>query len=177
MKRNHLIALFGVVVASILFSACKKEEPPQIPVDPTPPNAIVGNWISVRTNVAPFFRQQPLNADSVWARFTVENTYQLKIYDAQGVETANLGGTWSATASGYSKIYNVVLSQTQPDTRRLEGIFEVYTASPDSMKLEFLQTAPELPNFNGPNAQAGFGSSTGPGFQPGTATHRFRRLP
>lgn len=175
MQKNNFFVLLGFLTLCLVISACKKEEP-NVPVDPTPPNAVVGTWISVRTNIAPFFRQQPLNADSIWMSFTAENAYQMKVYNPQGVETANLVGTWSASPSGINKIHNVVLSQNQPDTRRLEGIFEVYAASPDSMKLEALQTAPELPNFNGPTAQGGFGSSTGPGFQSGTATHRFRRV-
>ncbi len=174
MKKASFSLLMLAFALVVSVSSCSKDDDTPTPVTPEV-NPIVGTWASVGADIAFLLRFPPVNADSIWAKFNANNTYEVKSYDTAGT-ALTFSGTWSANKSSVNSIYTITLNQTTPSAVTSEGIFEVYAASPDSMKYEVLQTNPTLTGFTGPTPATGFGSTAGPGLQPGWNLQRYKRL-
>ena len=104
--------------------------------------------------------------DSLFVEFNMDQTYTVTSY-INGIAYV-LEGTYIQEESGTGNIWNITLNQTemngQPSEVTSQGIFEVYTASPDSMWYEVAQTNPEISGVTPPTAEAGFGSTSGGAF-------------
>jgi len=160
----RLLVVFGT-------QSCKKEDP-IVPEPPAPINPIVGQWKSVGADVA-FLLSFAAQIDSIHADFKANNTYTVAARDTSGT-ILNYAGTYTATKSTSGNIYDVVINQSAPDERTSRGIYETYTASPDSMKYEVVQEVPSIPGFTPPTASGGFGSTVG--VSNGWNVQRFRRI-
>jgi hypothetical protein len=162
-----LVIAFGVV-------SCKKDDTPD--PDPNPQqNPLVGNWRSQGADVAPllgvFF-----SIDSIGAIFRTDNTYAVVARDTSGA-LINYLGTYTVQASGTADIFNITLNQSQPTEVISQGIYRVWSAAPDSMYYEVIQTTPSLPGtWEAPTASAGFGSTAGPNLPAGWNLQKFRRV-
>jgi hypothetical protein len=175
MKKTTF-SLFILAMAMVVsFSSCTKDDDTTTPVPTTPANPIIGTWKSVGADIAFLLKFPPVNSDSLWASFSANNTYQVKSFDTAGT-ALTFSGTWTANKSSVGNIYTITLNQSTPSAVTSEGIFEVSTASPDSMYYEVLQTNPTLTGFTGPTPATGFGTTAGPGLQPGWNLQKFRRL-
>ncbi len=175
MKKTTF-SLFILAMAMVFtFTACEKDDDTTTPTPTPAANPIVGNWKSVGADIAFLLRFPPVNSDSIWASFSANNTYEVKSFDTAGTALV-FSGTWTATKSNVGNIYTITLNQSSPSAVTSEGIFEVYTASPDSMYYEVLQTNPTLTGFTGPTPATGFGTTAGPGLQPGWNLQKFRKL-
>jgi hypothetical protein len=116
--------------------------------------AIVGDWLSDGANVAPLLAGAPFNWTTITANFDGSGSYTVLGTDKSGKQTT-FAGTWSATQSEVSAIWNIVVNQSAPSTTTAEGIYQVDGAT---MKYEVVQTQPTnglLP----PTAAQGFGST------------------
>jgi hypothetical protein len=118
---------------------------------------IVGNWVSEGSDVAPLLVS--LGISKIEAQFNDDNTYTVLSYDAAMASTT-LSGTWVAEKSDVDNIYTLTVNQTAPTALTSEGIFEVYSASPDSMYYEIVQTEPAI-GATPPTPADGFGSTNG----------------
>lgn len=174
MKKNPLYLLLMLVALAASVSSCTEDEE-TTPTPTTPVNPIIGTWKSVGTDIAFLLRFPPVNSDSIWAKFSANNTYEVKSFDTAGT-ALTFAGTWTATKSSVRNVYTITLNQSAPSAVTSEGIFEVYAASPDSLYYEVLQTNPSLPGFTGPTPATGFGTTAGPGLQAGWNLQKFRRL-
>jgi len=175
MKKTTF-SLFILAMAMVFsFTSCEKDDDTTTPTPTPAANPLIGTWKSVGSDIAFLLRFPPVNSDSLWASFSANNTYQVKSFDTAGT-ALTFSGTWSATKSSVRNVYTITLNQSAPSAVTSEGIFEVYAAGTDSMYYEVLQTNPTLTGFTGPTPASGFGTTAGPGLQPGWNLQKYRRL-
>jgi len=92
MKKNPLYLLLMLVALAVGVSSCAEDED-TTPTPTTPVNPIVGTWKSVGTDIAFLLRFPPVNSDSIWAKFSANNTYEVKSFDTAGT-ALTFTGTW-----------------------------------------------------------------------------------
>ncbi len=157
--KNSKFLIFGALCLGLTFTACNDDDSEDEVVPPAPTTVIAGTWVAY--DVSPLLAGVGITA--ITSTFGGDNTYTvIATSDAANTEFA---GTYAvsdeANADG---IYNITLNQTTPSTLTSEGIFKIYTASPDSMWYEVAQTNPALTGVTPPTADAGFGSTSGGAF-------------
>ncbi len=124
-------------------------------------NPIVGTWEAYDVSGV----LANLGITGITAEFNGDQTYVV-VSSAGGAE-ANFEGTYTVSEDPVNGIYSIELNQSVPNTLTSEGIFQVYSAMPDSMWYEVAQTDPAITGVTAPTVAAGFGSTSGGAF--GTA--------
>ena len=112
----------------------------------------VGTWLSAGTDVAPILAIYFLN-DSIRVEFKDDNTLTL--------DTHTVGGAWVASQATYliTKSAESTIHQfkaTYPAFEQ-EGIVEVTDGDPDVLRLEAVQTVPDIGAIP-PTVAGGFGN-------------------
>ena len=114
-------------------------------------DAWTGIWLSAGTDVAPilvaFFQY-----DSVRVEFKDDNTLTLESHVADGAWTT-LQGTYVITESANGNIHHFAANYTAFEQ---EGIIEVTDGDPDVLRLEAVQTVPDIGAIP-PTVAGGFG--------------------
>lgn len=119
------------------------------------PSPLVGTWEAYDVSL--------LLASSgftgISAKFNSNNTYRVNAVsdDADYV----FEGSYTVSGPNGDGIYDITLSQSTPSAATSQGIFQVHTASPDSMWYEVAQIDPVIPNVTPPTPAGGFGSTSG----------------
>lgn len=122
---------------------------------------IVGSWISEGSNISPLFQSAFFSYVSIVAEFTSDSKYSVVATDGEGADTT-FEGSYVVDITG--SIPTIVLTQTAPSAATAEGIWQLQS---DELHYEVVQTNPNPYNFVAPTPETGFGSSSGPGLQPG----------
>ena len=96
-------------------------------------------------------------------------------YDVQAVDQAgstyDLTGTY--TIDETTTPASILLNQATPNVVTAEGIYEVDDA--DLLTYEVVQTDPNPYSFVAPTPETGFGSTSGPGLNPGDNVQKYVR--
>jgi hypothetical protein len=121
-------------------------------------NPIVGTWEAY--DVSPVLAG--LGITAVTAEFNGDQTYS--VTSSAGGAATVFEGTYSVSSDPSNGIYAITLNQTVPNSLTSEGIYEVYTASPDSMWYEVAQVDPVITGVTAPTVSGGFGSTSGGAF-------------
>ncbi len=122
-------------------------------------NGIVGTWVSAGEDVAPLLVTLFM-VDSIVATFEANQTYTVLQYAGGSEAALTLSGTYSQTVAN-GTIWDIIVDQTAPAALTSEGIFQIDpSASPNSMQYEIAQTSPDIGAIP-PNADDGFGSTSG----------------
>lgn len=116
------------------------------------------SYQSSGSNVAPLLVNL-FGTDSIYAAFSIDNTYLVEQYDTNSVKI-EFTGTFTQSESGVGNIWNIVLSQSTPSQLTATGIFEI---SGTTMTYEVVQTDPDI-GATPPTAADGFGSTSGGAF-------------
>jgi hypothetical protein len=134
---------------------------------PAPEEAILGSWVSAGADVAPLLTL--FGVVQVDATFNADGTYSVTSLDGAGTPT-NFSGTYTVAVD--TTPHTIVTEQTVPSVLTAEGIWQVDAM--DVMSYEVVQTTPDL-GFAAPTPAGGFGSTSGPGLNPGDNVQVFRR--
>jgi len=150
MKRTLLVLL--VVIGLIMMVSCSKDDDKGT----NSPKAVdpwIGTWLSANANVAPLLAVAPFNIDSVKVVFRDNQTLTMSSHVKAGAWTT-LEGTYVVTKSATGTIHSIAIVYTAYSQG---GIIEVTEGTPDTMKLEVIQTVPAIP-FTPRTPETGFGS-------------------
>lgn len=160
MKTSKFL-LLGFLALGLTFTSCKDDDDKKAD-DTAPPAAVhpvVGSWEAYDVSAV----LAGAGVTGVEAVFRSDNTYT--VTSQAGEADTVLEGTYATSESANQDgIYTITLTQTSPSTLTAEGIFKIYTASPDSMWYEVAQSEPEIPGVTPPTIEAGFGSTSGGAF-------------
>ncbi len=128
-----------IVLLSISFAACSDDDGDggTDPIDDAKP--WVGTWLSAGTNVAPIL-VAVFNYDSVRVTMTEANTVTLESHVKDGAWTA-FPGVYTVTESSSGNVHSININYTAFEQ---EGIVEVVAGNPDQLKLEAVQTVPDI---------------------------------
>ena len=107
--------------------------------NPPVPDAWVGTWLSAGADVAPLLVNL-FQYDSVRVTMNDDNTVLLETHPAGGAWTS-LPGVYTVTESVSGDVDAIAINYTAFEQ---EGIVQVWTASPDSLYLEVVQTVPDI---------------------------------
>jgi len=135
MKR--FLTLFVILAFVFSFSACSSSDDNPVAGDDTP--AWVGTWMSAGTDVAPIL-VAVFNYDSVKVVMNVDNTITLSTHIAGGA-WADLPGVYTITESATGEVHSISINYTAFEQ---EGIIQIIEGTPDRMKLEVVQTVPDI---------------------------------
>ena len=139
-----LIALLGLMLLVSCGDTKNDDEAKDV-------DAWIGTWLSAGTDVAPilaaFFQY-----DSVRVEFKDDNTLTLESHVANGAWTT-LQGTYVITESVDGDIHHFAANYTAFEQ---EGIIEVTDGDPDVLRLEAVQTVPDIGAIP-PTVAVGFG--------------------
>jgi hypothetical protein len=162
MKKNFIYLLALTIGAMTVISSCTKDDDDDDD-DTNTEVGIIGTWEAY--DVSPLLLSLGYD-DSLKVDFKDDNTYEVTSY-IQGIAYV-LVGTYVQEASMSGNIWDITLNQISmngaPTDITSQGIFEVYTATPDSMWYEVAQTNPEISGVTPPTPAAGFGSTSGGAF-------------
>jgi len=151
MKYLLVLVLSGLLI----FASCSKDS--TSPEDEArTPEVWEGTWLSAGANVAPLL---VAFYDSVSVEFG-ENTVSLTSHVPGGAWSVPDEGTYTVTKSQTGDIHTIDIVYS---TFEQSGIFQVISANPDTMKLEVVQTVPDL-GATPATVTAGFGSTSGGAF-------------
>ncbi|MCZ4409633.1 fibronectin type III domain-containing protein [Cryomorphaceae bacterium 1068] len=106
---------------------------------------------------------------------TFMSNQQYEVFSTQDGAVTEFSGSYTVTGNDVAGIYEITLSQTTPDSRTAMGIVQVYSASPDSMWYEVVQTDPALTGVTPPTVSGGFGSTSG-GFFGNNLVQKYLRV-
>lgn len=141
------------------------------PVDSEPAApALLGSWLSEGENISPLFQSSFFNYVSIQAVFNADLSYEVVATDAEGASTTLTGSfvvDTSTTPAG------IVLTQATPSAVTAEGIWQVEGTL---MTYEVVQTDPNPYGFVAPTPETGFGSTSGPGLNPGDNVQKYERV-
>lgn len=155
--KKLLISILAIILLSAIFMACSEDS--TSPEDTTrTPEAWEGSWLSAGANVAPLLIGV-FNYDSVRVVFG-ENTVSLTSHIAGAAWSAPNEGTYTVTKSQTGDIHTIDIVYTAFEQ---SGIFQVVSANPDTLRLEVVQTVPDI-GATPPTVAAGFGSTSGGAF-------------
>lgn len=128
-----------MVLLSLSFAACSEDDDNGTdPVDDAKP--WVGTWLSADANVAPILVSL-FKYDSVRVVMNEDKTVSLESHVIDGAWTPATSGVYQITESSSGNVHTIKLSYNAFDQ---EGIIEVTTGNPDTMKLEAVQTTPDI---------------------------------
>lgn len=141
-----------MVLLSLSFAACSEDDDSGTdPVDDAKP--WVGEWLSADANVAPILVSL-FKYDSVRVVMNEDKTVSLESHIKDGAWTTASSGVYQITESSSGNVHTIKLSYSTFDQ---EGIIEVITGNPDTMKLEAVQTTPDI-GATPRTPETGFGS-------------------
>ncbi|MCK6515611.1 hypothetical protein L6R46_11235 [Myxococcota bacterium] len=138
--------------------------------DPGLDSTLVGAWLSEGENLSPLFAGRFFKYVSVNADFKADSTYAVQAVDEAGA-TYDFTGTF--TIDETTDPASIVLEQATPTVVTAEGIYDVDDA--DILTYEVVQTTPNPNGFVAPTPETGFGSSSGPGLNPGDNVQKYVR--
>jgi hypothetical protein len=148
MKYFALILL----LAALVIGGCKKDDAsttPSVTIDP-----VVGTWLSNGANVAPGLRTA-LKVKSVTVVFGSDSTVTTQSTDSSNVVTSYTGGVYHLGAPADTTIRSISISYASPAITQ-SGIVQVVGTT---LKLEVVQTTPQLTGVTAATAAGGFGST------------------
>jgi hypothetical protein len=134
--------------------------------DEAPDPALVGHWTSEGSDLSELLAAEPFNIVLVEATFQTNSTYEVSSQDSAGA-TATFTGTWTVDPS--TDPPGITLEQSDPYTATSEGLYAVESGV---LTYEIVQTVPDY-GFAPPTGD--FGTTTGPGIDPGVNVQIFRR--
>lgn len=168
---RYLFMAFALVTTTVAISSCDKDEPAsctdgiqngdETGIDcggtcaACPEGVQAKEYQSSGSDVAPLLSAF-FGADSIYARFNLDNTYLVEQYDTNSV-LITFTGTFSQTESNIDGIWDITLNQSSPSALTAVGIFEINNTT---LTYEVVQTDPDIGAIP-PTASAGFGSSNG----------------
>ncbi len=126
----------------------------------------VGTWLSAGDNVAPLLVTL-FDYDSVRVTLNENNTVMLETHPSGG-SWSTLNGVYTVNESATGDIDAIAINYSAFEQ---EGIVEIYSASPDSMWLEVVQTVPDIGAVP-PTPADGFGANAALGM---TNIQRYER--
>jgi len=147
--------LLTLTLALVGLAACSDDDDDDnnSGTNPPVPDAWVGTWLSEGDDVAPILAGAPFNYDQIRVTLGEDNTVLLESHVTDGA-WSSLNGTYAVTESANSDIDAI---QIVYPAFTQEGIIQVWTASPDSMWLEAVQTVPDY-GFVPRTPESGFGT-------------------
>lgn len=155
MKR--LLSFFMMLILVVSFTACSSsDDNPTGGEDETP--AWVGTWLSAGADVAPIL-VAVFNYDTVKVTMDEDDTVLLEFHVADGAWGA-VPGVYTVTESASGDVHSILLSYTGAFDQA--GIVQIIEGSPDRMKLEAVQTVPDIGAVPR-TPESGFGSDAGLG--------------
>ena len=110
--------------------------------DPPQTDAWVGEWLSEGDNVAPILAAG-FNIERVEVTMNDDGTITLVQKVVDQPETTNTG-VYTVTESATGDIHAISISYTGNPSFEQEGIIEVVEGNPDTMRLEVVQTVPDI---------------------------------
>ena len=153
MKQRYMLPLI-VILGFFLVLGC--EDDTATGPDDTETDVWVGNWLSAGDNVAGILYYY-YSVDSIEVEFTEDGTVTLNThYD--GVGWAGDAGTYAVTESATGDIHSFAAEYTVGSFSQ-EGIIQVISGSPDTLKLEVVQTIPSI-GATVPSPALGFGADS-----------------
>jgi hypothetical protein len=162
-KENTMKKLLFLLIAilSISFIACSEDESVTAPV--VEADAWVGTWLSAGDNVAPILVSL-FSYDSVKVTMNEDKTIVLESHIIDGA-WASIPGVYTVTESATGEVHSISINYTAFEQ---EGIIEVTAGTPDQMKLEAVQSVPDIGAV--PRTPA-----TGFGSDPALATYNIQK--
>jgi hypothetical protein len=144
MTMRMTIKLLIVLLATLAllnFVACSDDDDDNGGTNPPPTteDPWVGQWLSAGDNVAPLL-VAVFNYDSVRVWMNEDQTVRLDTHVDGGAWTT-LNGTYSVTESASGNVHSIELVYPAFEQG---GIIEITDGSPDQMRLEVVQTVPDI---------------------------------
>jgi len=154
MEKFKIFLLCGLVLLmSFTLFSCSDDDSSDNGSGPPPVDAWVGDWLSAGANVAPLL-VAVFNYDSVMVTLTEDNTVTLNSHVAGGAWTGEIAGTFTVTESATGDIHSIELVYAAFEQG---GIIQIIEGTPDTMKLEVVQTVPDI-GATPRTPETGFGS-------------------
>jgi len=133
-------ALLLVAALSLLsFVACSDDDDNGGTTPPPPADPWIGQWLSAETNVAPLLVSL-FQYDSVRVWINEDQTVRLDTH-VDGGAWSTINGTYAVTESASGSVHSIELIYAAFEQG---GIIEVTDGTPDTMKLEVVQTTPNI---------------------------------
>lgn len=129
---------------------------------------LAGAWVSAGDDLAPLLAGAPFLYARVDAAFDPSGSYLVTVTNTDGV-SADVSGTWETEES--TDPATIALHQADPYVAEATGIWEV---DGGVLTYEVVQTVPDY-GFTPPTPSSGFGSTAGPGIEPGVNVQTYRR--
>ena len=149
MKQLAVILL----LAALIGGGCKKDDTVTTPTTATGP--IVGTWLSTGANVA-YGLRTALKVKSVTVVFNADSTVTTQSTDSSNVVTSYTGGVYHlGTAAADTSIRTIGITYASPAISQ-SGIVQVVGTA---LKLEVVQTTPQLTGVVAATVAGGFGST------------------
>ena len=149
MKR--LAIILTLVLSMVLVMSCDKDS--DSGTDPTQEaDAWVGTWLSAGANVAPIL-VTVFQYDSVRVELSEDQIVKTHSHIKDGA-WATVEGTYTVTESANGDVHKVDFVYSAFSQ---EGIIQIISATPDTLKLEAVQTVPDL-GVTPRTPETGFGS-------------------
>jgi hypothetical protein len=148
MKYFSVVLLLTVLI----IGGCKKDDASTTPTPTVDP--VVGTWLSAGANVAPGLRTA-LKVKSVTCVFGSDSTVTTQSTDSSNVVTSYTGGTYHLGAPADTTIRSITISYASPAITQ-SGIIQVVGST---MRLEVVQTTPQLTGVTAATVAGGFGST------------------
>lgn len=129
------------IAAMMSFVACSDDDDDDNGGTVTPPeaDAWVGQWLSAGTDVAPIL-VAVFNYDSVRVYLNDDQTVQLDTH-VNGGAWSTITGTYAVTEAASGNVHSIELIYAAFSQ---EGIIEVTDGTPDVLRLEAVQTIPDI---------------------------------
>lgn len=141
-----------ILILSLSFFACSDDDDNSGTDPEETTDAWVGTWLSADANVAPIL-VAVFNYDSVRVTFEEDQTVVLESHVAGGA-WSTLPGVYSITESASGSVHSISINYTAFEQ---EGIIEITEGNPDQLKLEAVQTIPDI-GATPRTPETGFGS-------------------
>jgi hypothetical protein len=147
MKKALLILM--VIFGLFMVMGCGEDSATDSKTDPS--DLIVGKWLSAGSNVAPLLTNFAI--DTVQVEFKSDLSVAMASH-VSGAGWVPTGGTYVLTKSASGNVHAI---QIIYPTYEQGGIVEIIEGNPDQMKLEVVQTTPDI-GATARTPETGFGS-------------------
>ena len=126
-----------MVLLSISFIACSEDDAVVAPV--VEADEWEGTWLSADANVAPILVAL-FQYDSVRVTMNADKTIQLDSHIKDGA-WSTASGVYTVTKSATGDVHSISINYTAFEQ---QGIIQVIAGTPDQLKLEAVQTVPDI---------------------------------